>query len=149
MKNKGRILTFVFSAMCFLATSMQPVHAQAPSEYTVDYYYKIKWGYFDEFIELYKKNHYPILAKLKELGEIIDFSAAYPLNHVGEADRWDFRFTIVFKSFETAHSDEHSEKIIKDLYPDQQTFKKEEQRRFELILAHMDVPLRLETFEDW
>jgi len=27
------------------------------------------------------------------------------------------------------------------LYPDQETFKKEEQRRFEILLAHWDVPV--------
>ena len=34
-----------------------------------------------------------------------------------------------------------SEAIVKKLYPDQATFKKEEQRRFELLEAHWDVPL--------
>ena len=24
--------------------------------YTVEYYYRVKWGYLDEFMELYKKN---------------------------------------------------------------------------------------------
>ena len=33
------------------------------------------------------------------------------------------------------------EAIAKRLYPDQETFRKEEARRFEILDAHWDVPL--------
>jgi hypothetical protein len=33
------------------------------------------------------------------------------------------------------------EAIKKELFPDQETFKREEQRRFEILLAHWDVPI--------
>ena len=149
MKNKPQLLLFFLLVGFYLITSTEPCLSQDKEGYTVDYYYKIKWGYFDEFLQLYKKNHYPILTELKDRGEIINFSAVYPLYHTGESSRWDFRFTIVFKDFEAAHSDEFSKEIIKKLYPDQEKFKTEEQRRFELIVEHMDVPLKLETFLDW
>jgi len=32
--------------------------------------------------------------------------------------------------------------LIKQLYPDQDTFKKEEQRRFEILEAHWDLPIK-------
>lgn len=32
--------------------------------------------------------------------------------------------------------------IIKQLYPDQETFKKEEQRRFEILDARWDLPIK-------
>ncbi len=38
--------------------------------YAVEYYYKARWGYADEFIRLFKKNHYPVLKKQIELGRI-------------------------------------------------------------------------------
>lgn len=118
-------------------------------EYAVDYYYKIKWGHFNEFMDLYKKNHYPILAKMQEQGEIVRMAAVYPLNHAGESGRWDFRFTIVFKNFDAAHNSEISDQIGKELYPDQETFKQEEQLRFQLILEHLDVPLDVDDLEEW
>jgi hypothetical protein len=31
--------------------------------------------------------------------------------------------------------------LIKQLFPDQETFKKEEQRRFEILDAHWDLPV--------
>ena len=33
--------------------------------YPVEYYYKVQWGYFDEFMELYKRNHYPYQRRLE------------------------------------------------------------------------------------
>ena len=39
-------------------------------------------------------------------------------------------------------------KYCKKLFPDQQTFDKEEQRRFELLLGHWDVPVRTVKLED-
>ena len=131
-----------------LAGLMDEALAQ-DKEYEVDYYYKIKWGHFNEFMDLYKKNHYPILAKMQEQGEIVRMAAVYPLNHAGESGRWDFRFTIVFKNFDAAHNSKVGEQIGKELYQDQETFKKEEQRRFQLILEHMDVPLDVDDLEEW
>jgi len=32
--------------------------------------------------------------------------------------------------------------LIKQLYPDQETYKKEEQRRFEILEAHWDLPIK-------
>src|SRR6266566_948112 len=32
--------------------------------------------------------------------------------------------------------------LFKQLYPDQDTFKKEEQRRFEILEAHWDLPIK-------
>jgi len=110
------------------------VHAQESIPYAVEYYYKVKWGFFDEFMELYKKNHYPILKELKRQGEIMDMKAVYPINHGPESGRWDFRFTIVFKDFAASRNQEFSKSITMALYPDQEVFKKEEQRRFEILL---------------
>ena len=37
---------------------------------------------------------------------------------------------------------ELNEEFFNQLYPDQETFKKEEARRFEILLAHWDVPIQ-------
>ena len=39
----------------------------------------------------------------------------------------------------TANPDE--EAFIKQLWPDQETYKREEQRRFEILLGHWDLPV--------
>jgi nitric oxide reductase activation protein len=76
-----------------------------------------------------------------ELGRILQVTAAKPRYHGTEDGRWDYRVTIVWKNVETANDDFNPEPIIKQLYPDQETFKREEQRRFEILLAHWDLPI--------
>ncbi len=109
--------------------------------YVVEYYYKTKWGYADEFITLFKKNHLPVLKKQVESGRIASVKIEKPRYHSTEDGRWDYRVTIVFKSAAAFHEPSGEEAIIKQLYPDQATFKREEQRRFEILVAHWDVPI--------
>ena len=110
--------------------------------YVVEYYYKAKWGHADEFLALFKKNHYPVLKKETELGRILKVSMIAPRLHATEDGRWDYRVTIVFKNAATANDNFDSAALIKQLYPDQETYKKEEQRRFEILDGHWDVPIK-------
>ena len=134
-----------------LTNSTNTADATEPEdEYlTYEFYYKVKWGYFGEWMELYKKNHYPILKRLQEMGRIVRMEATYPIDHAGEADRWDIRFTIVYPNVQIAYEDFDRSVILEELYPDQETFKKEEQRRFELLIEHKDVPVSVDNLSDW
>ncbi len=109
--------------------------------YIVEYYYKARWGVADEFIRLFKKNHFPVLKKQIETGRFLQVMAVKPRYHATEDGRWDYRVTIVFKDVAAAHGASDEEAIKKDLFPDQESFKREEQRRFEILLAHWDVPI--------
>ncbi len=134
--------------------ALQPVRAAEssqpePTYFTYEFYYKVKWGYFEEWMELYKKNHYPVLKRMQEMGHIVRMEAAFPIDHDGEADRWDMRFTVVYPDVQTAFKVYDSSAILEELYPDQETFKREEQRRFELLLEHKDVPIRTADLNDW
>ena len=126
-------------------TSMTKAHdSQKQAEdkpYIIEYYYKAKWGYADEFIQLYKKNHYPLMKKQQELGRIVSLTITKPRLHATEDGRWDFRVTIVWKNVQVTDGGFDEQPQIKQLFPDQETFKKEEQRRFEILLAHWDVPV--------
>jgi hypothetical protein len=110
--------------------------------FMVEYYYKAKWGHADEFIALFKKNHYPLLKKEMELGRILKVFATAPRYHTTEDGRWDYRTTIIFKNAEIAHDSFDSSTLLKQLFPDQDTYKREEQRRFEILDAHWDVPIK-------
>lgn len=129
-----------------LSVSLAPL-APAQSQtkeppFVVEYYYKTKWGYADEFIRLFKKNHYPVLKKQIESGRILEVRAERPRYHTTEEGRWDYRVTIVFKNAAVASDSSGEEAITKQLYPDQETFKREEQRRFEILIAHWDTPIQ-------
>jgi|SRR5271165_261905 len=114
----------------------------ADKPFVVEYYYKVKWGYADEFLTLFKKNHYPLLQKQVEMGRLLKVSAVTPRYHTTEDGRWDYRVTIVFKNAATANDGFDEKALIKQLYPDQDTYKKEEQRRFEILEAHWDLPIK-------
>jgi len=110
--------------------------------YVIEYYYKAKWGHAEEFLALFKKNHYPVLKKEIELGRMLKVSMTVPRYHTTEDGRWDYRVTIVFKNAAIANDNFDSSALIKQLYPDQETYKKEEQRRFEILEAHWDLPVK-------
>lgn len=132
-----------------LSLAARPMFAQgAPAQvapdqpYTVEYYYKVQWGHQQEFLQLFLKNHYPLLKKVVASGRMLSVKIETPANHMTEESRWDYRVTIRFKNSTTgttANPDE--EKFIKDLWPDQDTYQREEQRRFEILLSHWDLPV--------
>jgi len=114
---------------------------QLDKPYKVEYYYKTKWGHAEEFIRLFKKNHYPILKKEVELGRLLHISATRPRLHATEDGRWDYRVTLVWKNV-TATDDGFDEaELSRQLFKDQEMFKKEEQRRFEILIGHWDAPI--------
>jgi hypothetical protein len=110
--------------------------------FVIEYYYKAKWGHAEEFLTLFKKNHYPVLKKEIELGRMLKVTMTVPRYHTTEDGRWDYRVTIVFKNAAIANDGFDSSAIIKQLYPDQETYKKEEQLRFEILDAHWDLPIK-------
>jgi hypothetical protein len=132
-------LFMLLSYQVALAQNSQTKPQDQP--YVVEYYYKARWGYADEFIQLFKKNHLPVLKKQIETGRILSLKIEKPRYHATEDGRWDFRVTIVFKNAAAFHDPGNEEAIIKQLYPEQDKFKREEQRRFEILLAHWDVPI--------
>lgn len=150
-KSKVAMLKWVCVIMLVMAAALWAGHARAKAPqasdstnqpYVIEYYYKAKWGYADEFLALFKKNHYPVLKKQMELGRILKVSMTAPRFHATEDGRWDYRVTIVFKNAATANDNFDSAPLIKQLYPDQETYKKEEQRRFEILDAHWDLPIK-------
>jgi hypothetical protein len=139
MRDLGAaLLTLLF---CAVATgSAQTATQMQPKPYVVEYYYKVKWGNQEEFLGLFRKNHLPLLKKQIESGRILSVEMVSPRYHMPEEVRWDYRVTIVFKDAARAMEGDPAE-LIKQLYPDQATFKREEQRRFEILEAHWDLPI--------
>ena len=98
-------LAFSFAFASDPQSGLRAAEEPQREPFAVEYYYKVKWGHFGEFMELYKRNHYPVMKRLQELGDIVEMRAAYPQHHAGEESRWDFRITLVWKDAETAHAD--------------------------------------------
>jgi hypothetical protein len=119
-----------------------PPQGGADQPYTMEYYYKVQWGRQQEFLQLFLKNHYPLLKKIVDSGRMLSVKIETPANHMTEDARWDYRVTIKFKNSTVATTgNPQEESLIKQLWPDQETYKREEQRRFEILLSHWDLPV--------
>jgi len=142
----------LLSAWCF-AASLFAAPAGAPSAfggqsavspgdkpYLVEWVYKVKWGYAEEFWQLFKKYQIATLNREKELGYVTSYTVYRPGFHMGEDTRYEYRIVIAYKNIS---SSTHGSEVEKQLFPDQATMKREENRRWELTVAHYDVPIRV------
>ena len=124
------------------------LRAQAPAaqsaarpERTTWYFYRVKWGFQDEFVDLFTRNHYPVLKEEMKTGRMTSVRTFVPTYHGdGRAD-WTFAVAITYKDTAAMMGPSGEDEIVRRLYPAQARFKKEEQRRFEIVDAHWDVPL--------
>ena len=142
--NRKLTLHFLFVGFIFLMAICGEATAQSALKekpFVVEYYYKAKWGYADEFIQLYKKNHFPVMKKEMEMGRILQISVTKPRYHATEDGRWDYKVTLVWKNIQVTDDGFDEATLIREMYPDQETYKIEEQRRFEILLGHWDVPI--------
>ncbi len=131
-------------ALMFLLGSLA-VGAQAPPKQagaepkTIWYFYTVKWGFQDEFLDLFQRNHYPILKAKEKAGMFRSVRTYVPEFHGDGRGDWTFAVELVVPpNPPTTPSDEE---IIAKLYPDRATFAREERRRFEVLTAHWDAPL--------
>src|SRR6478609_3030459 len=140
LPGSGKIVFFISIILIVSVNSLIAQGTKKTEEpFTIENYYKVKWGYADEFISLWKKNHYPLLKKAREKGDIISVTAELPIMHSGEDTRWDFKVIIVFKNTEMAFAAGLTTPYKKELYPDLDKLEKDEQHRFELLIAHWDI----------
>lgn len=143
---------WAFTAMVAIASAVavpaDVTRGQAPTaqsttrtDKTAWYFYRVKWGHQDEFVRLFHKNHYPVLREQIKTGRISAVRTYVPTYHGdGRAD-WTFAVSITFRDIAAMVGPSGEAELVKKLYPDQETFRKEEQRRFEILDAHWDVPL--------
>lgn len=129
------------SLLLALAVLLPPEGARAEDRpVSAAYYYKVRWGHQQEFERLFLKNHYPILAtQLKDRIRAVNLYR--PTFHGdGRAD-WTFLVVITYANRAALGAPPDEAAIARRLFPDQETFQREEQRRFEILDAHWDVPL--------
>lgn len=120
--------------------------APSPTEFVVESYYRVRWGSDEEFMTLFRKNHVPFLRRQLEKGILLDVRLDAPREHQPEESRWDLRMTLVYRDAATAYrADNITEADYNAIIKDDQaeaTFNREEQRRFEILLAHWDVNVK-------
>jgi hypothetical protein len=122
------------------AAAQAPAHSDSV-EKRIWYFYTVKWGKQDRFVELFRMNHYPILraqvgTRLKSVKTFV------PTYHGDGRSDWTFVVEIVYKDEQAAITPwDGEEAFIRKTWPDQASFKQQEQERFDILTAHWDVPL--------
>ena len=157
LKHSGRsLLSGLVVALAFIlwqstdlpANALAPQAKAADRPFVVEYYYKVEWGHADEFIRLFKKNHYPLLKKQLELGNALAVTVESPVHHATEDGSGITASESNGRMSRPRMVDSGDEQILKQLFPDQEMFEREEQRRFEILLAHWDVPVSSVDLEE-
>jgi hypothetical protein len=106
--------------------------------YEVEWVYRVKYGFIDEWWDIFRKYQVPTLDKMKTLGYVIDYRIYHPQFHTDEAARWDYRVEITFRDVDAS---KHEEEVAQTLFTDAAARKRDENRRWELTTNHWDLPI--------
>ena len=153
MKFKKRICAEVlFLPLLALATSattpvvaamQQAEPGPLPSKpVIVEWVYRVQYGHKDEWWRIFRKYQIAILDRQKQLGYVKEYTIFAPSLHTSEDSRWDYRIVIVRASEDPPPGQSEAD-IARQLFPDQGTFVKEENRRWELTTNHWDLPIHV------
>ncbi len=148
-KPRGGARRLRLSALALLgvavsASAAPPSRVQASpaltQPYIVEWVYKVKWGYTDEFLDLFKKYQLKILDREKQLGDVLSYTIYRPGLHTSEDERWDYTVLIVYKNI-LAPAQESV--VERQLFPDRAALRRDEEQRWRLVEAHWDLPIRI------
>ena len=120
--------------------------AAVTSPVEVLYFYRTRWGAHDEFLALFRKNHWPILREQWAAGRYTNVALATARFHGAGDAAWDVMVSITYRDW-AAIQGNSDPGLVQRLYPDQAAFVAEERRRFELLEAHWDVVLEPQALE--
>ena len=136
-----------------LAAQGQPPAAAplaAAGPVTVEYYYRIRWGSFWDFMDIYREHHAPVLAEMQRLGFITSIRTEAPVTHMAGDQRWGLRVTITYPGGNAATGadpgyDRTAQEVSRRLFADREAHLAAETRRFAMIEEHWDVIVAPQT----
>ena len=65
-----------------------------------EWVYRIRYGFGDEWFQIFHKYQIAILERQKQLGYVLDYTVLAPSLHTSEESRWDYRVVITRASHE-------------------------------------------------
>jgi hypothetical protein len=139
------LLIFAAGAAGPVADAMQQAEgASVPGKKPamVEWVYRVQYGHKDEWWRIFKKYQIAILERQKQLGYVKEYTVFAPSLHTSEDSRWDYRVIIVRVS-EDAPPGQSEAEVARQLFPDQEAFNRDENRRWELTTNHWDLPIHV------
>jgi len=132
----------VLLALAILAGGIGVARAQSAAPdakpYQVEWVYRVKYGYQDEWWKIFQKYQIAILDREQQLGFVTRYIVQRPGLHTSEDSRWDYRIIISYPNYEAST---HEGEVERQLFSDRATLAHDEQRRWELTLNHWDLPI--------
>ncbi|MGO4517194.1 hypothetical protein AB4Y89_15475 [Terriglobus sp. 2YAB30_2] len=138
-------LAVVLSALTVASPAVRGQQIQATiaeKPEIVEWVYRVRYGYRDEWFDLFRKNQVSILERQKQLGYVKEYTIYAPSLHTSEDSRWDYRIVIIRRPHDAPVGESEGE-IARQLFPDQATYRREENRRWELTTNHWDLPIHV------
>jgi hypothetical protein len=139
MRKQIFFFLLIFAAIAPLSTAL-PQSPVTPKPYIVEWVYRVQYGHKDEWWTLFRKYQIAALDREQQLGYIASYTVFGPSLHTSEDSRWDYRIVIDYKD---QSSSAHEGEVLRELFPDQATLRKEENRRWELTANHYDLPIHI------
>lgn len=140
MQRNRMFVVFLMLALAMPASAWPQQKASPPE--TEEWVYRVRYGFHDEWWHFFRKYQIAILERQKQLGYVRDFQVWAPSLHTSEESRWDYRVVIVRASHDAPAGQSESE-VATALFPDQDAFHREENRRWELTTNHWDLPIHI------
>jgi hypothetical protein len=144
-RSSAAVVVIVLLLESLGARAQAPVAQAAGEPKTTWFFYTVKWGFQDEFLDLFQRNHYPLLKAREKAGQYRSVRTFVPEFHGDGRGDWTFAVELVVPP--NAPTTPTNEEFIKKMFPDRAKFDREEQRRFEILVAHWDVPLNRVDFD--
>jgi hypothetical protein len=137
MRNIHPALLFAVLLAMALPAEAQTRPSDRPLQ--VEWVYRVKYGYQDEWWKIFKKYQLATLDREKQLGYVTDYQVYRPGAHTSEDSRWDYRIIITYPNYDGS---KREGEVEAQLFPDKTALERDEDRRWELTLNHWDLPIR-------
>lgn len=133
--------TKVYASLVGLAVvlggGLSPALSAEPP-YQIEWVYRVKYGFRDEWWNIFRKYQIAILDREKQLGYVTNYVVYRPGLHTSEDSRWDYRVVITYPNYAAS---QHEGEVEHQLFTNIAAVTKEENRRWELTLNHWDLPI--------
>jgi DNA-binding PadR family transcriptional regulator len=139
MKKLFRITLIALLLAGFASTTLHAQRDNNGGPRTSQAYYKLTAGHQQEWFNLYKNYHYPILKSLQQEGYIKSITL-YKRDRHHLSPAWDYELQIVWRD-KVAQITGDSPELLHKIFPDWADYQKNEARRWEITEEHWDEDL--------
>ena len=133
-----RAVLSLAAVVCLAAglTAQSPPATSEPGP-VVESFYKLAPGKSEEWLEIYRTHHLPVLRELQREGRLVSITIYRPVLHQG-GPPWDYKVILVWRDFDAFGDRAHEEAVEHRLFTAWLPHREAERRRWEITEKHWD-----------